>query len=237
MTHCRNIEEQLSLYVDGLLDHAAADQVRAHVEHCAACAGLLADLTGIASTAKLLGPVAPPAHLYPRMAMRLPLASPGPGTGPTRGRAFWSWAAIAATVVAATGLAWFAIGIGRPDAPGVPPEPTVAGVPETIAAELELAVGHYERALSDLETAATAGEGALDADIAAVVRSGINTLDRAIAESRGALDADPSSEPARLSLFEALRRKVDLLQTTALIVNDTNPTEAARPVNTMERES
>jgi len=234
MTHCRDIEEQLSLYVDDLLDNAAATDVRTHVDHCAACAGLLADLAQIASTAKLLGPIAPPEHLYARLVTRLPPAS-GSGTGPTTGRPLWRWAGIAATVVAATGLIWFAIGMGQIDGPGAPSEAAMADGFESVASEVDLAVRHYERAVSDLETAARVAEGALDVDVATAVRSGLDTLDRAIAESRVALDADPASEPARISLFEALRRKVDLLQTTVVIVNDTNSTEAARPVTTTER--
>jgi hypothetical protein len=236
MTHCRDFEEQLSLYVDDLLDSAAADDVRAHVEHCVACAGLLADLAHIAGTAKLLGPVAPPEHLYARLVTRLPSAPSGSGIGSTPGRPFWRWAGIAATVIAAAGLGWLAIGVAQPDAPGAASEPTMADGSTAVTAELELAVRQYERAVSDLDAAAAAAGGALETDIATAVRSGLDTLDRAITESRVALDTDPASEPARISLFEALRRKVDLLQTTVVIVNETNPTEAARPVNTTERE-
>jgi anti-sigma factor RsiW len=236
MTRCRDIEEQLSLHVDDLLDPAAADGVRAHVAHCAACAGLLADLRHIASAAKRLGPIAPPAHLYARLVTRLPSTPSGSGTGPAPGRPLWHWAGIAATVVAATGLVWFVLGGGQPGGSGAPSAPTMADRSETVTAEFEIAIRHYERAVSDLETAASAADWALDPAVATAVRTGLTTLDHAIAESRNALDVDPASEPARISLFEALRRKVDLLQTTVLIVNDAHPAEAARPVNTTERE-
>jgi anti-sigma factor RsiW len=233
MTNCREIEEQLSLYVDGLLDSAATENVRAHARTCSACAALLADLTQIVSAAKGLGPIAPPEDLYARLVTQLPRAS-GSGPGAMPGRPLWHWAGIAATVVAATGLLWFALGLGvQPDGSGVRSESAMGS--ETFATELDLAVRYYERVVSDLEVAATATGGALDADVAAALRGGLDTLDRAIAESRGALDGDPASEPARISLLEALRRKVDLLQTTVTIVNETNQTEAARPVTTTER--
>ena len=41
-----------------------------------------------------------------------------------------------------------------------------------------------------------------------------------IAESRSALQSEPQSAPARDSLFEALRKKVNLLQDTIALMNE-----------------
>ena len=55
-------------------------------------------------------------------------------------------------------------------------------------------------------------------------------LDRAIAESRAALEQDPASRAARESLFQALRQKLGLLQDTVALVNDLRASpEAAAP--------
>jgi hypothetical protein len=45
-------------------------------------------------------------------------------------------------------------------------------------------------------------------------------IDQAIAESRSALQSEPQSAPARDSLFEALRQKVNLLQDTIALMNE-----------------
>ena len=45
-------------------------------------------------------------------------------------------------------------------------------------------------------------------------------IDQAIVESRAALTNDPESQPARESLFEALRRKVGVLQATVTLMNE-----------------
>jgi len=52
------------------------------------------------------------------------------------------------------------------------------------------------------------------------LRQNIQTIDVAIAESRTALSKNPGSEPARASLFEALRRKVGVLQATVTLMNE-----------------
>ena len=45
-------------------------------------------------------------------------------------------------------------------------------------------------------------------------------VDQAISESRAALKAQPSSEPAQASLLESFRAKIDLLQDTVALVNE-----------------
>jgi hypothetical protein len=52
-------------------------------------------------------------------------------------------------------------------------------------------------------------------------------IDSAIAESRAALRAEPQSAPARDSLFDALKRKVALLQDTIALMNEMRKGNAA----------
>ena len=47
-----------------------------------------------------------------------------------------------------------------------------------------------------------------------MLQKNLQVIDQAIAESRAALRSEPQSAPARDSLFDALRRKVTLLQDT-----------------------
>ncbi len=236
MTRCRELEEQLSLYVDDLLDAQEAAGVRAHLDTCPSCAGLAADLGRIASTARLLGPIAPPPQVYERLAAQLPGAAPPANRRPTPSWPLRRWAAVAAAFVAVASLAWLAGARGVVRAPSPESTAPVTGL-AAVASELNLAVQHYERAIAELEAVSPAGL-ALDPELAQSIRASLGALDRAIAESRAALDADPASEPARASLFEALRLKVDVLQSTVVISNEPGgyqPAEADGLVS-LERE-
>jgi hypothetical protein len=52
-------------------------------------------------------------------------------------------------------------------------------------------------------------------------------MDRAIAESRAALNSEPQNVAARDSLFDALKRKVALLQDTIALMNQMRKGDAA----------
>ena len=59
-------------------------------------------------------------------------------------------------------------------------------------------------------------------------------IDQAIDESRAALKAEPQSTIARDSLFQALRRKVDLLQDTIALMNEMRKGDAAGAASIVE---
>src|SRR5690348_2292216 len=74
MTICGDVEAQLSQMVDGQLPDAAAQAVvRAHLEECASCRGVLQDLERLRRTSRALGPVTPPEHLWLEVAGQLRL--------------------------------------------------------------------------------------------------------------------------------------------------------------------
>jgi CHASE3 domain sensor protein len=60
----------------------------------------------------------------------------------------------------------------------------------------------------------------MDPAVSAALQTNLTAIDRAIAESRTALIDQPQSASARASLTDALRQKVDVLQTTVALVND-----------------
>jgi hypothetical protein len=103
-----------------------------------------------------------------------------------------------------------------------PPEDAVSSV-ET---EFRLAEQHYQNAIAKLEQAARLDEvssdqnAVIDPQTAAALQKSLNVIDQAIAESRSALRSEPQSAPARDSLFDALRRKVGLLQDTIALMNE-----------------
>ena len=74
----------------------------------------------------------------------------------------------------------------------------------------------------------------IDPQTAAMLQKNLRVIDEAIAESRAALGSEPQSAPARDSLFDALRRKVSLLQDTIALMNEMrkgNNAGAAQLVN------
>jgi hypothetical protein len=115
---------------------------------------------------------------------------------------------------------------------GVAAPVPVAEHPElkTVAEELRLAEQHYENAIGGLEKLANDRE-VLDPQVAAELQKNLQVIDLAISESRAALRAQPASEPAQQSLFEAFRTKIVLLQDTIALINEMrkgNQAEAAR---------
>jgi hypothetical protein len=101
---------------------------------------------------------------------------------------------------------------------------------QSVESEFRLAEQHYQNAIGKLEQAArldapqTASQSAddqiIDPQTAAMLQKNLQVIDQAIAESRAALRSEPQSAPARDSLFDALRRKVALLQDTIALMNE-----------------
>ena len=62
-----------------------------------------------------------------------------------------------------------------------------------------------------------------DPSATATIRAGLDTLDRAIADAREALDREPESVVAQEGLLDALDTKVALLQDTMAFLEDPTP--------------
>jgi len=60
-----------------------------------------------------------------------------------------------------------------------------------------------------------------------MLQKNLQVIDQAIAESRAALKSEPQSAQARDSLFEALRKKVTVLQDTIALMNHMRMGDAA----------
>ena len=218
MMSCEEIRARIGPLIDG--DLAAPDTltVLTHLSRCEACAGFRQDLERLRQAASSLGPVSPPEHVWLQVAGQARLQQPAPSAPhhASTGRAAISqWLGIAAALVVVT-IGTYIVGTtSAPDSNARGP----ASV-ETVAEELNLAMQHYERAITDLEALAQSGSDALDPAMAQMLRQNIRTINTAIEESRTALVANPGNGPARDSLFEALRRKVVVLQATVNLMNE-----------------
>lgn len=221
---CDELEPRLSALVDGSLPVDEQDAIRAHMQSCTRCRGLVQDLDRVRRAATSLGSKTPPDHIWAELSERVRYHDSGivrvARPGASR-KVIAQWIGIAAALVVVTIGAYFA----TRDMPGGPAGVTAGNAPasgtvEAVAEELNLAMTHYERAIAELEALARTDTNALNDTVRTELAQNIQTIDRAIAESRGAILKDPGSAPARESLFEALRRKVGVLQATVTLMNE-----------------
>jgi tetratricopeptide (TPR) repeat protein len=232
-TYRESIEE----LIDGTIGAIRRAELERHLADCAECRSFLADMEAIRKTAESLEPLEPPDGVWLQIAGRLRqegrVQAP-PAPVPSRTPRY-AMLAIAASLVLAVG-----VGIGllvtqyrSPNTPATASTPaTQANAAESIdvesvEAEFRLAEQHYQNAISKLEQAARLdqaasgrGDNALDPQTAAMLQKNLQVIDQAIAESRAALRSEPLSASARDSLFDALKRKVALLQDTIALMNE-----------------
>jgi hypothetical protein len=84
---------------------------------------------------------------------------------------------------------------------------------------LRIADEHYVQAIAGLEQVVQTQQAALDPAVAATLQKNLGVIDEAIRESREAIRAQPNSQVVQISLFEALRQKVALLEDTVALIN------------------
>lgn len=229
---CQDYSAALAEFVDGALDPARQRDLERHVEGCAACRALLADLKSIQAAAFTLDRIELPPHILPALKARLaeePLpASRGRLLAFPESRAAWAaWMGAAAALLLITTLGLFSLmrfNDREAQQQATQTEPTdVADPVAFVQAEFQAAAEHYERAIQQLEQIARSDSGVLDPQVAAVLQKNMHVIDQAIEESRAA--------GAQESLFDAMRSKVALLQQTVELINEMrkgNQTEAGR---------
>jgi hypothetical protein len=232
--------ESMHELVDGTIGAIRRAELERHLADCVECRAFLADMKTIRDTAGSLEPLAPPDGVWLQIAGRLrqegrvalPPARPA---APTRHVALL---AIAASLLLAVGTAIvMLLPEYRSNNPGTGVVAINTGAPpegngsaevdvQSVEAEFRLAEQHYQNAITKLEQAARLEQpsaqpdrNVLDAQTAAMLQKNLQVIDQAIAESRSALRNEPMSAPARDSLFDALRRKVALLQDTIALMN------------------
>lgn len=111
--------------------------------------------------------------------------------------------------------AWFAVWPGGRGNGGE----SAVDLARAAASELQLAEQHYLNAIASLEQLTVSRDNALDPAVAGEIAQSLQSIDRAITNSRAALKTEPGSFVAQTSLLEALRMKVALLQETVSLMN------------------
>lgn len=84
-----------------------------------------------------------------------------------------------------------------------------AGVPAVAA---DFGVNRYDAAIAELQTSLDQRRSTLDSSTVKIVEQNLAIIDKAIADARAALAADPSSRYLNTYLASTMRRKVDFLR-------------------------
>jgi hypothetical protein len=219
-------------YVDGALDAARRAEVERHLEQCPECRELVADLAEIRRLAAALEHRQPPARAWNRLERAIQRESKESASFTTdrasAGRSRFAgpalvWLAAAAALVIVT---WVGVRYASRPAPAQtaqhagPASPPATMSAEAVEAELRAAESHYDAAIRGLEQIARAEQNALDPGTAATLQKNLAVIDQAISESRAAVRAQPSSEPAVSSLMDNFKTKLALLQDTVALINE-----------------
>lgn len=241
--HERQIERIQEL-VDGTLGPIRRSELEQHLAECEACRAVKDDLERIRDAAAALPQMRPPDGAWLQIAGRLRQEGRvGETASPTAARHRYAWLAIAATLVLAAGVSVVVLLRQAPATAPVRPSATDAAARgnasgaasvQAVQTEVEAAQQQFEKAIADLEKVAKANTDALDPGTSTVIEKNLGIIDRAIAENRAAVTAEPASVAARETLFETLRQKVSLLQDTIALINEMrkgNNAAAAQLVN------
>ncbi|MEX1127095.1 MAG: zf-HC2 domain-containing protein [Vicinamibacterales bacterium] len=230
---CSRYHETIHELADGTLGPVRRAELQTHLDVCDACRALVADLRKIREGAAALPPVQPRDHVWMQIAGRLRQEGRVTGTrdtdSPSARPRYMAMLAIAATLMLAVAASLYFLRGTEPTER--PAQATAAVTPgagnaattdtvQSITDDLMLAEQHYQSAITKLQEVAKTDDGAIDPETAAVLEKNLQVIDQAIAESRTALKTEPQSVPARDSLFEALRQKVTLLQSTIALMNE-----------------
>jgi hypothetical protein len=207
--------------VDGALDASDGRELDAHLAACPACRALLADLEEVRRVAATIPDLMPRPEVWAGIARRLEAEQV------SRPRPFWTGTrvalAMAATLLVAVASSVWLL---RPPAPAAPERAATTPViqpkqdlVQDVDEHLRIADDHYVQAIAGLEQVVKSSEGSLDPVVAATLQKNLGVIDQAISESREAIKAQPNSQLAQTSLFEALRQKVALLEDTVALIN------------------
>lgn len=223
-------EHALNDYVDDALPPDERTRVAEHLEACAECRQTVDDLGRIKQASAALPPLVPPAGPWERIRGDVARSLQANDRRSAKAFARQPWLAAAAALVLASGAAWYFAARGGRPSPTAANGSTLADA-QAVAAELQQAEEHYQKAIAGLETIANSEKGALDPQTAATIEKNLTVVDQAIGESRAALRQQPTSEPAQQSLLENFRTKLALLEDTVALINEMrkgNETGAAR---------
>jgi anti-sigma factor RsiW len=222
--------DRLSDYLDGGMRPKERAALEAHLASCPDCARALAELSAVVARAGRLPARAPEADLWPGIAARLkPRRAPRSlGTVPLGGwRVSFTVPQLAAAALVLTllssGTMWLALNRRPAPLPAGPqgqlgaPARGAESANGTDATVADFGFARYDAAIADLERVLALHRAELDPATVRVIEDNLRIIDRATAQARRALAADPANPYLNGHLADQMRRKVELLRQVAAL--------------------
>ena len=224
--------DRLSDYLDGGLPERESAAVREHLAGCAACREVEVDLRELRGRARALGESTPERDLWPGIAARLgedPLADEVidltrhlESPAHRRGTSSAKGVRVGVPQLIAAGLAllfggWGLGAVFTPDAVG---SGGIAAEPVSVVHQASTLVGEDDLAdrVAALERTLERRAGDLTPETFAVLQRNLAVIDRALAESIAALEAEPESEYLRQHLQSSLARREAALSSAVRLI-------------------
>ncbi|HET6837376.1 MAG TPA: zf-HC2 domain-containing protein [Gemmatimonadales bacterium] len=219
--------DRLSEYLDGELSEGEQVALEAHLQTCAECSTIVADLRRVVRRARTLKPRGPSKDLWPAIAQHIGATPPAPAVVDLESRRAprrrWTFslpqlaAAGIALMAVSGGTVWMLGTSARRDSTTSvvtirEVKPVLTGTSRPSASQ------SYAAAVADLEQVLAEGRGKLDSTTVKVIEQNLAAIDRAIAEAQKALAADSANLYLNTHLAETMRRKLDLLRQAAALV-------------------
>jgi hypothetical protein len=209
---CDDWLEQLDAWLDGELGDVQSRVFEAHRATCDDCRPIAEDARKVRSWAVTLpAEIVPETDHWPAIRARIagagPTAEPVPRRIPPRVPLTW---ALAAAVLLAIGSSAVTAALTRPGEPVIAvAEPTPPPSSLDPAWEVEI-----RTATASLAAAVDARRDEMDPETLRIVEQNLEIIDRAILETRAALEREPGDTRAEGALVAAYNHKIRLLQQT-----------------------
>lgn len=210
---------KLSDYLDGELKAAERQALELHLATCAACGQTLDELRRVVARAGALEDRPPAKDLWSGVARRIGVSvSPAVVDLSERRRRRFSFtmpqlAAAAVVLITASGAGvWAALQKGAQPSAGGRQLTAASRQPNASLISWVDSTQRYDASVAQLQQALEAGRGQLDTVTVRVLEENLRIIDRAIAQARSALEADPGSAYLSLHLAQTMRTKLELLR-------------------------
>jgi hypothetical protein len=231
--------DRLSDYLDGDLSSADAAACDAHLAVCNECRDVLAELRAVIASAQRDIERPPTTDLWPGILTRITTDSAVdvPEHAETRvvsmtpvrrtGHPGYTFTlpqlALAASLLIAVSAGVAYVAAGRVVSVPVEQEAAIQAYAEPLlpasgnVERANFADAQYDQAVSDLERILHDLRDELNPQTVMVIERNLASIDRAIAEARAALDADPANTFLNSHLADARRKKLELLRRATMI--------------------
>jgi anti-sigma-K factor RskA len=216
---CKSQESRLNEYVDGTLPLEERAGLERHLEGCASCRETLEGLRALlGEAAGLPRELAPPRDLWPEIRESLAAEPAARSAPPERLGAVGAWGRRAALAAAALLLVVASVSMtllltrGPEERAAVEPPVEEMVLPGLRVVELE-----YARATEELLALMEQNRDRLAPETMQVVERNLRIIDRAIQETRAALDQDPGNPHLGHFLTAMYQQKVEVLRRAARV--------------------